>query len=193
MKQTNFDVMKAIPAAFELLWKSNLKQRAESRDRSRFSAQTYYLCAQDIERQVRAFAEDTAEGKAWTEERRYGVYSGRIKMRGDLQSLVRSWLFAQVRAGVLVTHNFNRGHISGARFRPVGEPLSEAEKKTMARKEARKTRVPPIHSGNHGRPLCTAHSRKAFHRGPTRGVYCSTDKEKVTCKRCLNKLAKASS
>ena len=105
-------------------------------------------------------------------------------------------------------HNFSRGHISGMRFRPRGEPLSPAEQKTFKaqqEKEEKRARGEPTYtrhasSGQYGLALCVKAQRdkkiaaaKAAGRSAPwfgsnhRSRVWTTDKlEEVTCPRCRN-------
>lgn len=185
-RQIAFDTQAAIAAAWKLLWSLNLKDREEGRD---YRGSSYHLTASDIERQVRRFAEDTMEGRPWATERSYGGYGSRVRFRGNLQGTVRKWLFNEVSHGRLSMHNFGRGHISGARFRPAGEPVGPAEKGTMERKERSRGKPRPRHfrRGGHGSsPICVT---KKARWNRSSALSCKTEAD-VTCPRCL-KLLKA--
>lgn len=193
-KALAFDVPQAIQKAWDFLWGENLKRRADEKNLGgRWYAETYYLTAADIERQVRSWAQDTYDGNPWNMTRSYGSYGQYgFKFRGNLKHTIRNWLFDQARHGVLEYHNFGRGHISGARFRPRGEPMAPAEVKTVTAKEERRRnpKPRPEHFSEHGYsglPLCTEARRSPYsrNRGHTR---CTHNKEEVTCKRCLNLL-----
>jgi len=135
-KRFSFDIKAAIPVAWDVIWASRLKQRKDDLayekkyGKKAFNwATSYYVCAADVERMVRDFAQDTADGKPWrTTNTGYGDGYG-LRMPGNLNSMVRGWLL-RGNGGQIVGHNFGRGHISGMRFRPVGEPMAEVEKVT---------------------------------------------------------------
>lgn len=128
MARISFDRHAAIPAAWDLLWKNNLRRRAEGED---FRGSTYHLTATDVENQVRQFASETADGKAWgsTGPAWGRTYDHKLRFPGDLLGDVRRWLRNNPN---LASHNFGRGHISGARYRPAGEPLGPAEVRTLS-------------------------------------------------------------
>lgn len=201
-KRFTFDVKKAIPAAWDLIWKSHRIERKKDEAFEKKHGKkpygwerTYYTTASDVERMVRDFALDTSEGKPWrTEHTGYGYPNG-IRIGGDLKAAVRSWLL-RGNGGKIVGHNFGRGHISGMRFRPVGEPLAEAEKKTIEKHQKRRAGLaPPKPIHFHDKGLLCQKARKAgrffFSRGRTTSRT-TTDRSKVTCKQCLNLLAKMS-
>jgi hypothetical protein len=192
-KSQPFDLAKAIPQAWAFLWADNLRQRAEDEKKSHVyrPGNTYFLTASDVENQVRQFAQDQHNGKKWGDGgRAYGrAYTFvRITGAGNLQALVRSWLLREVRMGRLSSHNFGRGHISGMRFRPYGEPLAESEVKTIKVKEARADKPRIQHSTRRygGRPLCMEAQMKGKGMGwrPSK-AWTTTQWDKVTCPRCL--------
>lgn len=166
-KRFAFDTNAAIAAAWDFLWAANLKERAKTEKEHpdgnfgkyarRWYTQTFYICAADVVRQVRSFAYESAKGLKWGTNGVRGPDYG-IRMSGDLEGKVRSWLLLTKEG-----HNFGRGHISGMRFRPRGEPLGPSEKDTLKEKEKAKPRKPkPIHfsrSGYSGTPLCIAVQR----------------------------------
>lgn len=185
MKRTfSFDRRAAIAAAWDFLWADNLRQRAKG-DAFRNST-TYYLTASDVENQVRQFAADQREGREWgASGRAYGTPCTWpvIKFPGDLLGDCRDWLRNNRR---LTSHNFGRGHVSGARYRPVGEPLAEAEQATIKEKAERSTRVRVVHLGDNGRCACvkrTSWSKSNYRISMTR------DGSKVTCPRCVKIVA----
>jgi hypothetical protein len=187
-KRFAFDLAKAIPAAWALCWADNLKTRAKGGTYR--PSTTFYLTASDIENQVRLFAEETAAGEAWgTRGRAWGRgYGFTVRVSGDLKRTVRDWLLNGARNGRLESHNFGRGHISGMRFRPAGEPISDAEQTTIKVKKARADKPLTKHfSKRYGHPpLCTAARRSPFAR-PSR-AWTTTQQAEVTCPRCLNLL-----
>lgn len=171
-----FNVNEAIPAAWDFLWKSNLKERKNAFRASR----TYYLTASDVEDQVRAFADDQMQGKKWgASGRAYGRPMTMTRIRGvNLNGAVRRWLLNNTS---LESHNFGRGHISGMRFRPRGEPLAPQEQTTMERHTKRASRPRPVHLRKGGGPACV--KRSGFGR-PSR-AFCTSDVSRVTCPRCI--------
>lgn len=191
--------------AFEFLWEMQQKQQKEGND---IEGQTYYVTATSLERRLRCALEEEADGKKYGEygDQSYG-YKRRLNVKGlyglPLFDLCRKWLCTQYHDKKLEMHNFSRGHISGARFRPVGSPLSPQEEAMMAKikKEGPRGENKLVHlkdpevKGWPAKTLCSRAARKAAKkRGYSRGSYrtstrFSTEVEKVTCKRCL-KLAK---
>jgi hypothetical protein len=204
-KRIPFDLNRALQLAWDLRWEGNMERRKEDAayekkvGKKPFDwAKTYYLTASDIERAVRDIAEMLLAGKPWPKkhsELEYG-YGGSmaVRVQGGLHNAARRWL---LRHPKLTSHNFGRGHISGQRFRPVGEPLAEAEKETMAAHAKRrdpnyvKPRHLRIESGwrtlclyarNEGKP------RRYWGNGRSQ-ARTVTKREEVTCKQCLNLLA----
>lgn len=208
-----FHLQEAIARAWDFCWASNIKRRAEHGD---FRGQTYYLTATDIELQVRQFAYESATGVEWgSTGRAYYSHLGnavRISVPGTtLQGAIREWLLSNRK---IASHNFRRGHISGARFRPVGEPLSENEQRTLKKQAQeektrleKKARGEPLHRVHYRREgeytnLCVLEQRlkkmiaaKAagrYYHTPLRsgrGYGCSTrDHAEVTCPICRNLL-----
>lgn len=199
MRSMAFDLERALPAAWDAQWKKNLESRAKMTPRSYGYSDTFHLTATDVENQVRQFAVEEAHGEKWGSSgpahgrpESYGL-RGRFRIvvdgqRGGLQGAVRDWLLRQVRRGVLTAHNFGRGHVSGMRFRPAGEPLTDAETQTVRRNERSRSTPRPRHAPakpNSDLPLCTAGRKRAPYRGPTRGVLVMHRAGDVTCPRCL--------
>lgn len=183
-KHFAFDMHLAIKTAWDMLWAANLVRRKENDaykkkygKRSYDDASTYYLCAADLVRTVRGFAQQTADGKPWSLD----GYPYNVRLRGDVQRAVRDWLMYG-NGGKIVGHNFGRGHISGMRFRPAGAPMAEAEVETMNSKLRSRGKEKPRHYGH--RPLCTKNRRSPFSR-PGRTIWSTTNKDNVTCPRCL--------
>lgn len=183
-----FDTELAIATAWDLLWARNIKMRAEGQD---YDGQTYYLTASDVERQVRAFAEEQMEGKPWGSSGNHDAYYSRIRISGDLNNAVRDWLLWNHN---LQQFNFKRGHISGMRFRPVGEPFSPQELRTQAaqKKEADARaagKKKPVHYSGRtfGNAICV--KRSPYSSGIRSSAYTTRDPAKVTCPRCLKMLA----
>lgn len=188
--KAHFSVNKVLPAAWDFLWASNLKDRAAGHD---YRGQTYYVTATDLERQVRAFAQDSMEGRAWTTPGR--EYYGGVKIQLNagphvtLLDVCRRWLFDQVAAGKLDrNHNNGRGHISGEKFRPAGAPLSPSELRGIEAKEQRAEA--PVHMYGQGHKLiCRKPStkpRSLFSRSSGRSkTRKSSNPANVTCKKCM--------
>lgn len=196
---TPLNAQKMIAAAFEWLWKDNMKQRKAGHD---FRGSTYYLTASDVERQVRVFAEETVKGlPLGSTGRGYGYSSVRIRLldvrpQFRLLDFVRLWLQTQHRNGKLEAHNFDRGHISGARYRMKGAPLYEGEQTTLKAKAERRAnpKPAPVHAPRSAKDhgiLCQAASNAGWNgRHRRRGV---DDLSRVTCVRCLKLLKEKSS
>ena len=191
MKRTfSFDRRAAMAAAWDLLWADNLKQRERGGCRP---STTYYLTASDLEAQVRLFADETAAGEPWgTRGRAYGRgYGSRIRFSGDLLGDCRDWLRRNPR---LTSHNFGRGHISGERYRPVGEPISEAERGTLAEKAKRASKPRPIHmhiKEGRRRFLCAPEPKAPRWRQSRSQAHVTRDASRVTCPRCLKLMGEA--
>ena len=193
-KRFAFNLDAAVPAAWDFLWAANLKDRAkQERDHldgdfgkygRRWYTRTFYICAVDVVAQVRSFAYETAKGQKWGTNGVRGPDYG-IRLSGNVDGRVRDWLL-RTKDG----HNFDRGHISGMRFRPRGEPLGPSEKDTIEEK-AKPKKPATIHfsrEGYAGRPLCSAVAMSRQNRYGWRQSKARTRKEwdEVTCKRCLN-------
>lgn len=194
MGRFEFNRELAISKAWDLCWNNNLQCRAsESPDAYGYS-RNFYLTAADIENQVRAFADDAAHGRAWRTERTIGRPYSSVRFSGDLQSDVRRWLRTQEAVGRLTSHNFGKGHISGQRYRPLGEPLSEAEQSTFQDKKAREGKDPVMHRADKGspfrRPYLCAPVRKwrSFTRSK---AWTTSNADRVTCPRCLKLMKEA--
>jgi hypothetical protein len=195
-KTFQFDRQKAIKAAWDFLWADNINRRAKTDGlRGDYRGETFYLTASDVEAQVRQFTSETRDGEKWgSGGRTYGkpMIWPVIKFPGNLLGDVRDWLRSEARAGRLEAHNFGKGHISGARYRPTGEPLSEAEQGTMKNKEARKGKPPRMHKTRRGYgsgPLCTAPKPGAYRSFRQSKAWATTDDATVTCPRCLKLMA----
>jgi hypothetical protein len=181
----NFNAQTEIQKAWDQLWSQNLKARASTAFNYRKSA-TYYLTAADIERKVR----DNLEKEAFAR----GDF-GPFRIRGALGNKVRDWLLSGVRQGRLDSHNFGRGHISGMRFRPKGEEISETEKDTMKKRERSKGRPKPVHLREGGNAACAvaraaAAGRKLWGFSRSR-AYMTDNHEDVNCPTCKKLAAKA--
>lgn len=180
-----FIVREAIAFAWGYCWANNLLQRGKGND---FRGNTYYLTARDIEQRVRCCAQESLEGVPWGTKDWWPGMSSSVRMRlpgTELQHVVRQWLLANPK---ITGHNFGRGHVSGMRFRPVGEPLGPAEQKTIAAKAERKAnpRPPRVHysPAYGGRAVCQK-PRRGFISRHSR-AWTTTDWGKVTCPCCLN-------
>ena len=198
----SFDVRAAIPAAWDFLWKDNLARRRENVAQYKRTGvepyragDTYYLTATDVENQVRRFVREAVDGVPQGSTGRACGRECGIKVRGDLQAAVRNFLLRG--AAHIVGHNFGRGHVSGMRFRPAGEPLGPAEEETIARNAERRVnpRPRPRHysqGGFGGRALCVVEAQKK--RGQSCGfrqpkTWSTKNKSEVTCAKCKNLLA----
>lgn len=194
-----------IKRAFQFVWESKQQDRKEGHD---FCGQTYYVTATDIERRVRGSCAEQAEGLPYG---KYGVnYSGYKSLRicvpnqiGGLMGAVRKWLLDETRAGRLVAHNFTRGHISGARFRPAGSQLSPQEIEHMNKIKNEGPRgenklvhaADPLSKGYSRKTLCsrsarTSSSKKRMHYSrPSRSnAVFESQGRPVTCPRCIKML-----
>jgi hypothetical protein len=183
-----FDTRKAIETAWNVLWASNIANRKKwTKEGYTYGLSgTYYLTASDVENQVRAYAHDEVHGKPWRTDRApYGGWS--VRVEGDLFAAVRDWLLSNPN---LTYHNSGRGHVSGARFRPVGEPLAPAEVRSAEKREKERTDPRPrvVHFGSYSLNglLCTIEKRSPFSRTRNCG---QREVEKVTCPRCKSLLA----
>lgn len=195
-----------IKRAFQFVWESKQQDRKKGHD---FCGQTYYVTAADIERRVRGACAEQSEGLAYG---KYGTnYSGyrsglRISVPnqiGGLTGAVRKWLLDETRAGRLVAHNFTRGHISGARFRPATSPLSPQENDHLLKilKEGPRGENKLVHAAD---PLSKGYSRKTLcsrsartssskkrmpYRRPSRSnAVFESQGRPVTCPRCIKML-----
>jgi hypothetical protein len=179
-----------IQEAWNFLWSDNLKRRkAQERKGDTWRiAETFYLTAADVDAQVRHFVIEDLDGKKRGSTGRACGRPWRPLRAPGLYNRVRDWL---LRNPALTHHNFGRGHISGARFRPVGQPISPTEKETLRRHEVQDSKPRPRHyskSGHYGsRPLCSK-PRSGWLARPSK-AYTTSDREKVTCPRCKNLLA----
>lgn len=197
-----FNIDEEIKDAWDYLWADNVKGRKKD-----WKGETYYLTATDLEDRVRCSIAEKLEGKRrGFYGRHHGTYMcPKLNGIGRLLDRCRNWLSRQVSSGVLQVHNFGRGHCSGARFRPVGEPLSPQEQRSIKKKETDKTKVKPIHfkdpqhkGYSYDAPaLCT---RKARKTNAKKGRFCCRSRRRstvrttknggeVTCKRCLKLMA----
>lgn len=157
MKRIGFNVQEAIVFAWQHLWALNLKRRADGND---FRGNTYYLTAADVEAQVRTLAYESMNGEKWgsSGDGRYATYTGDIRISvggGGLNNVVRHWLLTNRN---ITHHNFARGHISGARFRPVGEPLAPKEQATLEKQAKERKRREEKRAA--GEPLYITHYRE---------------------------------
>lgn len=180
----------AISAAWDLIWAEKLAARAAGDDG--FRGEHYHASASDVEDVVRQFARDALDGKPRRTKTNRGDHHG-VKIRGDLNGAVRSWLQNNPK---IAKHNFGRGHISGMRFRPVGQPMTPAETKTIERNaEMRRNPKPrPCHysESGHGTALCVLErfkkqGRRLWGFRPSK-AWTTRKVENVTCQQCINLL-----
>jgi len=202
-KRTPFNLRDTMHQAWDWLWADNLKSRAEHPDHA---ANTYYLTASDLESQVRAFAYDDMQNhpRGWAGRGCYASVSIRISGLNGMSLLnhCREWL---LRNPTLDRHNMGKGHTSGMRYRPAGQPLGPSEVKTLAVKQAQKDGTAIMHFRDttarffSAFPICTAERRaanraKSHHyvnpRGSKSSASTTNDKSKVTCPKCLAAIAK---
>lgn len=175
-----------------MIWAAKLKERKKmlrKKDTWRLS-ETYYTTASDLVGQVRRFAgeaidgvEQGSTGLAFGREGSWTTGGKRFRLRFDLGD-ARDWLRHQPD---IVSHNFSRGHISGERYRPRGEPLSETEKETMTKKEKARANPRPLRkhynpNGYGSRPLCR--QAKSVVWGRSR-AYSTSTRADVNCPSCL--------
>ena len=159
-----------------------------------------YFTATDLKAAIRLYADRSSREDILTrQEAPWWGYNGWCRLvisdkpyGGDLLSICRDFLLHH---SDLEGHNFGKRCISGARFRKKNSGLSEAEKKTIEKKEKpRPVHIlePNIHK-NTRRLLCQAGiGREVSWRGYYgRKSRTTSDPSQVTCKRCLNLLAKA--
>jgi hypothetical protein len=177
---------KLLGEAFARLWAYKLEARAAGRD---FRGDTYYTTAQELQEAVKGLVFDRLHPdpkrlKEFGPTLR-GAYG--VRCRGDLQKVVRNYLLQ----GPFDRENFGRGHVSGMRFRPRGEPLSAAEATTKARKAVPR-RPAPVHATLPGSlALLCMPPRQALYRGPNYRIRRTSDRAAVTCPRCLKLLQQA--
>ena len=201
-KAATFNLETELQRAFDWLWQENLKQREHD-----FNGQTYYVTATSLERRLRAAASEQMHGYE------YGKLGAdawghkvmiRTGTRYPLLQVCRDWLLRKARnEGTLEMHNFGKGHVSGERFRPTGQPLSPAEERTLVKKAVPRESKPvhaadPEAKGWPKRTLCSRSARKTARKsgyfGPRRGGHTDTRftgeyTGPVTCQRCLKLLA----
>lgn len=207
-KTITVDLKTIIPEVWTGLWKANLATRAKyiaagQTDRY-WMRGLYYLTASDVEAGVRNYAlamleNDTFNYAEWKSKPWTSLRISTPGYRGGLNNAVRNWLLSEVRRGKLESHNFGRGHISGMRFRPKGEPVGPAEVATMEKKkEAKerdyKTNPLPVHGrltehSYNATPLCqyepNRHSWRRNHRSPDSTLQLKA----ITCAACANLIA----
>lgn len=194
-KRVQFDTKLAIKTAWDVLWAHNLKIRGTPDD---YRNRSYYVTAADLVNQVRSFARSTMEGKPWDTSKPnnfggFGSYlegGGRLRMSGDLQGVVRDWLRHNPN---IASHNFGRGHISGMHYRPVGQPISPTEQKTLTKKaEQRANPKPrPRHFGKSygARAACVLASGRKIAGWTRSNAWVTSKVADVTCPRCLKLIA----
>ena len=187
-RRTPFNLTAEIARAWDYCWANRYEPE-----------RTPYLSATDLERRVRAAADERARnapegtGDGWMSSVRITGLGGR-----SLLDHVRDWLCGEVRRGRLTTDAAGRGHISGARYRPRGVGLSAAEEKAAAvpvEEKRRRRWITHLKSVWAGVPYlppfspaaCRAnHTRKGgwrYYAGRDR-VHTTEDPAKVTCKVC---------
>lgn len=157
----------------------------------------FFLTATDVHRRLRAAAKEMLDGVSAGS---YGpdIYGfGTLRLSGpfDLDD-VRAWLRSECYAGRLEVSN-PRGYTStGARYRPVGTPLSAAEEKAKTVSPEEKARRQHIRhlAGPDGKAACSAGKVKKSLWGRSYGRHIAPrptdDVSKVTCKKCLKLPAK---
>lgn len=184
MKKMKIDLNQEIRDAIDRVWADCLERR-KFWDR----ADTYHFSATEVARSVRDRARDEM-----------GTMNVRIVGLDGLPLLehVRRVLFAEVAAGRL-TQTVGKGcRITGARFRPAGEPLSPAEKRAAAVPASEKRRRGNIvhwtgPEGERGERACGKSKPKKPWARRRRRSYPTTDVSRVTCKKCLKLIAKEES
>lgn len=172
----------------------------------------FFITASELEYTVRIMlANRLRKQPATTGDPAYGNTHGLVvsirggRYREDLLCVVRDWLAGQT-GDTLQRHNFGKGHISGMRYRPLGAPLSPAEKRTLAKKDKDATRAKAIHAADPAThwpqlALCSKAARetaKAKRRSyscrrhsPHSSVSTTSDPDKVTCPKCRKLLGQA--
>lgn len=198
MTKVKLNMEQEMKKAWDFCWAQRLKDRKEGYD---YGGQSYYITATDLELRVRNAVQEQIDGVKYG---KYGVSGGatwrsgtRISTRPGLSLLeqCRSWLRRQCARGILEGHNFGRGHISGMRFRPVGEPLSPQEQKQFEKKAKPKLVHFSDPEWKHwpNRSLCSQKAREArkvegrrlVSRPARRPTSQTTEKaDEVTCPRC---------
>lgn len=194
-KSTTFNLTEELEKALAFAWEWKLKQRAQMKPTDYRYAETFYLQAADLERRVRGAVAEVANGEAYgTYGMSYASYlsGGSIRGLGGVSLLSHCQTFLYRRSD-LKSHNFGRGHISGARYRPHDWPLSPAEEKTLANQAKEK----PVHfkREREWKPLCTANRKdrrsnysRCFSRHRS-NTHVTNEVGKVTCPSCLKALA----
>lgn len=179
--RVQFDRQLAIATAFAAIFARKKAAREKDAAQQRYGyADLFDVTATEVEREVRDYAYATLQGKPWGTCHCYGG----VRMSGNLMSDCRDWLLLQVRQGKLEAHNYGRGHISGMRFRPKGEPMSPQAVKTIETKVERRANPKPRlrHFIAEGDRLMCQKRRPWRSRWRTN---VADDPEKVTCPRCL--------
>lgn len=182
MPSKSFDMQAAIAFAWAVCWADNIAKRAAGND---YRGNTYYLTASDVENQVRRLAYETTQGKSWgSTGRAWGRgREGGVRLPGDVQAQVRDWLLHNPD---IEGHNFGRGHISGMRFRPRGEPLAPGEQHTLNTPRKPWAEKPVHYSRTYGPPKCVeARVSRFYNSMRRRNTRTDSDWENVTCPRCL--------
>lgn len=167
-----------IQQAWDWCWEENIRQRAAN-----YYGVGPYLTATEIHSRVRAHAVELLKGLPYGSTGADGGQYENLRCSITLHDC-RAWLLSQARSGRLSIYTAGRGHCSGARFRPKGEELTEAEQDTLAKK----ARGPIVHvKGEDGRPACSppAKPRSIWSRSRRKfPAFVSTYHPVVTCKRC---------
>lgn len=167
--------MNIFQQAWDLLWAANLKRRESVYAWK--GSDGHYLTASDLADKVR----ELSTGKQW--------YTGRAG--GKWLNAARDWLSSQEDKGVLQGHNFGRHHISGRRYRPAGEAITETEKKTVETRERLQNKPKPRHftkNGNYYGDLLCVTRKPNFYSSHRSTASRTTKVEEVTCPRCLKLL-----
>ena len=191
----------AAETSWDFLWGEKQRDVESGSGRGSYNGEGYYVCAQELESRIRAAAVEQLEGDPVGHRGAfycgYG-YGSRITgcPPGGLLQACRSWLFAQVSAGVLRVNDERGGvcHCSTrARFRPVAAPFSPQEEKSRAIPDGERSRRRNIvHAADsEGDQMCPKPKSGRYSR--MRWSRPTTDFAKVNCKRCIamiNKRAK---
>jgi hypothetical protein len=204
-----FDFAAAAQKAWAWLWAERQQQQANGWGRSC----DYWVSATDLERRIRSAAYEQLHGLPEGECGSYGGgYGVRINLaqrgyngRTTLLSACRDWLLQQCRRGILrADQPSGYRTVTGLRYRPVNAPLTPAEQQAKALPVEEKRRracirhfaVPSTAHGKTGYTrLCEANRKprkfsvNAWRLGVRHRNDKTTDRAKVTCKRCLKRMA----
>lgn len=160
--------------------------RKEGRD---FRGDTYYFTASDVEQRVRAHSQELVDGlKEGELGRGYCCLGVRISTGAgmDLLHVVREFLFRKVRCGELAYAD-RKGTCSGARFRPVGWPLSPAEVRIKALSPEEKRRqayIVHLETATSKQACPTAKRSPYSYRSSRHSIHSTVFPEKVSCRKC---------